>query len=101
MQCASIPEMSSLKNEHDPKENILLAIANDDAEAVARLATNELKAEKIVCERTPDYAYTMGSFGILQAYGKTYHGLKLGGGQTLLDIAQSNNKQAAVGALLP
>ena len=80
---------------------ILLAIANDDAEAVARLATNELKAEKIVCERTPDYAYTMGSFGILQAYGKTYHGLKLGGGQTLLDIAQSNNKQAAVGALLP
>ena len=80
---------------------ILLAIANDDAEAVARLATNELKAEKIVCERTPDYAYTMGSFGFLQAYGKTYHGLKLGGGQTLLDIAQSNNKQAAVGALLP
>ena len=80
---------------------ILLAIANDDAEAVARLATNELKAEKIVCERTPDYAYTMGSFGILQAYGKTYHGLKLEGGQTLLDIAQSNNKQAAVGALLP
>ena len=80
---------------------ILLAIANDDAEAVARLATNELKAEKIVCERTPDYAYTMGSFGILQAYGRTYHGLKLKGGQTLLDIAQSNNKQAAVGALLP
>ena len=80
---------------------ILLAIANDDAEAVARLATNELKAEKIVCERTPDYAYTMGSFGILQAYGKTYHGLKLEGGQTLLDIARDNNKQAAVGALLP
>ena len=80
---------------------ILLAIANDDAEAVARLATNELKAEKIVCERTPDYAYTMGSFGILQAYGKTYHGLKLKGGQTLLDIARDNNKQAAVGALLP
>ena len=80
---------------------ILLAIANDDAEAVARLATNELKAEKIVCERTPDYAYTMGSFGILQAYGRTYHGLKLKGGQTLLDIARDNNKQAAVGALLP
>ena len=80
---------------------ILLAIANDDAEAVAKLATNELKAEKIYCCRTPEYAYCMRSFGILQIYGETYHGLQLWDGQTLLDIAQSNKKQAAAGALLP
>jgi hypothetical protein len=80
---------------------ILLAIANDDAEAVAKLATNELKAEKIYCCRTPEYAYCMRSFGILQIYGETYHGLQLWDGQTLLDIAQSNKKQAAARALLP
>ena len=81
--------------------NILEAIANDDAEAVAKLATNELKAEKIYCCRTPEYAYCMRSFGILQIYGEMYHGLQLWDGQTLLDIAQSNKKQAAARALLP
>ena len=93
--------MSSLKNELDPKENILLAIANDDAETVAELATDTLKAEKIEVQRTPDFTYIMPSLGMLCYCGKTYHGLKLEQGQTLLDIAQSNKKQAAAGALLP
>ena len=36
------------------------------------------------------------------AYAKVKRGgLKLKGGMTLLDIAQSNKKQAAAGALLP
>jgi len=45
--------------------------------------------------------YCMASLGMLCYWGKTYHGLKLEQGQTLLDIAQSNKKQAAAGALLP
>ena len=70
-------EMSSLKNELDPKENILLAIANDDAETVAELATDTLKAEKITVQRTPDPMYCMASLGMLCYCGKTYQGLKL------------------------
>ena len=80
--------------------NILEAIANDDAEAVAKLATNELKAETIMCCRTPEYAYCMRGLGILTLYGETLYGLKLEDGQTLLDIARSNKKQVAVAALL-
>ena len=80
---------------------ILLAIANDDAEAVAKLATNELKAGKLTFDRCPEPIWGMAGLGIVCMYGDTPYGLQLGSGQTLLDIAQSNKKQAAAGALLP
>ena len=80
---------------------ILLAIANDDAEAVAKLATNELKAGKLTFDRCPEPIWGMAGLGIVCMYGDTPYGLQLGSGQTLLDIARSNNKQAAAAALLP
>jgi hypothetical protein len=80
---------------------ILLAIANDDAEAVAKLATNELKAGKLTFDRCPEPVWGMAGLGLVCMYGDTPHGLELGSGFTLLDIAQSNNKQAAARALLP
>ena len=93
--------MSSLgSKENDAEANILIAIANDDDETVAKLATDKLKSEIIKVERTPDPMYTMASLGMLSMYGETYKGLKLEEGQTLLDIAQSNQRKAAIGALL-
>jgi hypothetical protein len=93
--------MSSLgSKENDAEANILIAIANDDAETVAKLATDKLKSEIIKVERTPDPMYTMTSLGMLSMNGETYKGLKLEEGQTLLDIAQSNQRKAAIGALL-
>ena len=90
---------------NDPEVNILVAIANDDAENVAKLATDTLKAAKIGLDWCPDPILTMASLGIVSGLdddgGGTHHGLKLKGGMTLLDIAQSNKKQAAAGALLP
>ena len=80
---------------------ILLAIANDDAEAVAKLATNELKAGKLTFDRCPEPIWGMAGLGIVCMYGETLYGLQLGSGQTLLDIAVCNNKQAAARALLP
>ena len=80
---------------------ILLAIANDDAEAVAKLATNELKAGKLTFDRCPEPIWGMAGLGIVCMYGDTPYGLQLGSGQTLLDIARSNKKQAAARALLP
>ena len=80
---------------------ILLAIANDDAEAVAKLATNELKAGKLTFDRCPEPILGMAGLGIVCMYGETLYGLQLGSGQTLLDIAVCNNKQAAARALLP
>ena len=103
-------EMSSLvQYSNDPKVNILVAIANDDAENVARLATNELKAAKIGGGRfnhqCPEPILGHRAVGILCGLdddgGGTYHGLKLWEGQTLRDIAVCNNKQAAAAALLP
>ena len=80
---------------------ILLAIANDDAEAVAKFATNELKAGKLTFDRCPEPIWGMAGLGIVCMYGDTPYGLQLGSGQTLLDIAVCNNKQAAARALLP
>ena len=81
--------------------NILEAIANDDAEAVAKLATNELKAGKLTFDRCPEPIWGMAGLGIVCMYGDTPYGLQLWSGQTLLDIARSNKKQAAARALLP
>ena len=93
--------MSSLgSKENDAEANILIAIANDDDETVAKLATDKLKSEIIKVERTPDPMYTMASLDMLSMHGETYKGLKLEEGQTLLDIAQSNQRKAAIGALL-
>merc|ERR1712167_131170 len=90
----------------EPHIAILLAIANDDAEAVAKLATDTLKAAKIGGGRCDIFEPILGMAGLGMLCGLdddgggTYHGLKLWSGQTLLDIARSNKKQAAAGALL-
>ena len=50
---------------NDPEVNILVAIANDDAENVAKLATDTLKAAKIGLDWCPEPILTMASLGIL------------------------------------